>query len=325
MRAVRRGAVALIVATVGAGTASGASASVRYIEVSVATVWATPSAPRPSDRPALRNPVEIRSWTEGLDTAARLDEVGRIETQALMGEAVRVLGQQGSWSRVAVVGQPTPKNTLGYPGWVPTRQLTANPTFGALLSGPIAVVTSPTAALRTSRSRLELSYGTEMPAVGSSGQDILVATPAGTTGRLSASAAHVYRSSAAIPVPTPKELVAAARLFLGLRYLWGGTSAFGFDCSGFVNLIYRAHGLVIPRDADAQAMAGRPVSARELQPGDLVFFATDPPSRAITHVGMYIGDGQMIESPNSSSAVHIVSLASLANQYVTARRYLPAS
>jgi gamma-D-glutamyl-L-lysine dipeptidyl-peptidase len=326
--AVRHVSVGLVVvmAVIGAGSgARGAgSAPVRYVDVSVATVWTSPASASASDRPALGNPVAIRSWSQGLDTAARLGLVGRIQTQALLGEPVRVLARHGSWSEVAVSGQPTPKNAIGYPGWVPTRQLTSSPSFGKLLSGSIAVVSVPTAVLRAETSRLALSYGTELPVIGYEGNNVLVATPSGPTGRLPTAAVRVFRSAGAIPGPTAKELIADARMFLGLRYLWGGTSAFGFDCSGFVNLIYRAHGVVIPRDSGAQALAGRPVAANALAPGDLVFFATDPPSHAITHVGMYIGDGEMIESPDSAGAVHIIPVGSLAGEYVTARRYLPS-
>jgi len=236
-----------------------------------------------------------------------------------------VLARRGSWTRVAVVDQPTPIDRLGYPGWVPSRQLTSSSSFGGLLSGPIAEVTATTALLRGRGRPLELSFGTRLPAMGRSGNDVLVQTPAGATARLPDSAVSVYGSAEAIPTPAGKQLVATARLFLGVRYLWGGTSAYGYDCSGFVNLIYRAHGIVIPRDADAQALAGRPVARQGLEPGDLVFFATDPPSRGITHVAMYIGGGQIIESPNSSSAVRIILLAARGDEYVTARRYLPAN
>jgi gamma-D-glutamyl-L-lysine dipeptidyl-peptidase len=304
--------------------ASVTSSSVRYVDVSVATVWASPSSPRAIDRPALGNPVDMAAWARVLNTAARLGLDGRIETQALFGEPVRILAQRGPWTQIAVTDQPTPGDRLGYPGWVPTRQLTASPTFGGGLSGRIAEVTTSTASLRGAGHRLELSFGTRLPVAGTAGSEVQVATPAGAIGRLPASAIHVYESAAAIPTPTGRQLVATARLFLGVRYLWGGTSAFGFDCSGLVNLIYRVNGIVIPRDADAQAVAGRPVARDALEPGDLVFFATDPPSRAVSHVGMYIGGGEMIEAPNSTSAVHVVAVAGFGDEYVTARRYLPA-
>jgi gamma-D-glutamyl-L-lysine dipeptidyl-peptidase len=336
---LRRLAVGVVVAVAAlatsaagsAGTAGSAtslkstSTSVRYVDVSVATLWASPSAPRAIDRPALSNPVNMLAWSGVLSTAARLGLDGRIETQALLGEPVRVLARRGSWTRVAVLDQPTPLNRLGYPGWVPTDQLISSPTFGGLLSGPIAVVTAPKAVLSGGARPLELSFGTRLPVVSRSGTDVLVATPAGPTARLPASAVDVYSSAAAIPPPVGQQLVSTARLFVGVRYLWGGTSAFGFDCSGFVNLIYRTHGIVIPRDADAQALAGRPVARQALQPGDLVFFATDPPSPAVTHVAMYIGAGRIIESPDSASSVHILPLAAFGGEYVTARRYLPAS
>jgi gamma-D-glutamyl-L-lysine dipeptidyl-peptidase len=298
--------------------------SMRYVDVSVATVWASPSAARAIDWPALGNPVNMSAWSQFLSTAERLRLVGRIDTQALFGEPVRVLARGGSWTRVAVVDQPTPIDRLGYPGWVPSRQLTTSSSFGGLLSGPITEVTASTALLRGGGRLLELSFGTRLPTIGRSGRDVLVETPAGATARLADSAVSVYSSARAIPMPTGEQLVATARQFLGVRYLWGGTSAYGYDCSGFVNLIYRAHGIVIPRDADAQALAGRPVARQALEPGDLVFFATDPPSRAITHVAMYIGGGKIIESPNSASAVRFIPLAHRGDEYVTARRYLPA-
>jgi gamma-D-glutamyl-L-lysine dipeptidyl-peptidase len=304
--------------------ARSASTATRYVDVSVATVWASPSAPRAIDGPALGNPVNMAAWSRVLTTAARLGLDGRIETQALFGEPVRILGQRGSWTRVAVADQPTPLDRLGYPGWVPTRQLIVNPAFAGLLSGRIAEVTAATAVLRGAGRPLTLSFGTRLPVEDVSSGEVQVATPGGRIGRLPGSAVHIYRSAAAIPAPTREQLVATAGLFLGVRYLWGGTSAFGFDCSGLVNLIYRVNGIVIPRDADAQALAGRPVARGALEPGDLVFFATDPPSRVVSHVGMYIGGGEMIEAPNSTSSVHVISVAAFGSEYVTARRYLPA-
>jgi len=301
---------------------SASTSPTRYVDVSVATVWASRSAPRPIDQPALGNPVNMSAWSRVLTTAARLGLDGRIETQGLFGEPVRILAQRGAWTEVALADQPTPKNPLGYPGWVPSRQLISNPSFGGLLAGRIAVVTTPTASLRVPARSLELSFGTRLPVVSVSSAEVSVATPAGQIGRLPASAVHVYRSATAIPAPTGQQLVATARSFLGVRYLWGGTSAFGFDCSGLVNLVYRVHGIVIPRDADAQALAGRPVARGALEPGDLVFFATDPPSRAVSHVAMYIGAGQVIESPDSASVVHVIPLAAFGDEYVTARRYL---
>ncbi|HSC74012.1 MAG TPA: C40 family peptidase [Gaiellaceae bacterium] len=108
----------------------------------------------------------------------------------------------------------------------------------------------------------------------------------------------------------------AARMFLGVRYLWGGTSAFGFDCSGLIELAFRTAGFVIPRDADAQAHGGHTVSRTEIRPGDLLFFGRSH----VHHVTLYIGDGRMIEAPNSASTVRISPVR--LTDYAGARRYL---
>jgi cell wall-associated NlpC family hydrolase len=108
-------------------------------------------------------------------------------------------------------------------------------------------------------------------------------------------------ATAALP-HTRGDLVRTARQFVGLHYLWGGLSAWGYDCSGLTWAVYRTHGITIPRDADAQFAAGTPLPLADAQPGDLLFYEHP----VVGHVAMYIGGGRMIESPNSASEVRIV-------------------
>ena len=85
-----------------------------------------------------------------------------------------------------------------------------------------------------------------------------------------------------------------ARRFLGITYTWGGVSSFGFDCSGFTQMLERQRGIEMPRDAGLQAdwSGVVPVKRADLQPGDLLFFGSSPSK--ITHTGMYIGNGKFI-------------------------------
>jgi cell wall-associated NlpC family hydrolase len=302
-----------------------------YVDVAVATMWTEPGHDRPIDAPAVGNPVDPRAWMASMTLSQRLYLVDYLETQAPLGTAVTVLGTQDGWVHVAVHGQPTPRNALGYPGWVPAGQLTADPAFAHLTGRPFAAVTTATAWLYSDQRRthrvMELGLDTRLPVLARAGGSVLVAVPHGVPAWLPATGTAVYRDAAAIPAPTGRDLVTTAKLFVGLPYLFGGTSAFGFDCSGFTHTVYDLHGVTIPRDADAQYAAGTPVPADQLQPGDLLFYAY-PGNGYVHHVGMYTGDGYEIDAPINSatveSGVEIVKVAEhrYADQYVGARRFV---
>jgi hypothetical protein len=120
------------------------------------------------------------------------------------------------------------------------------------------------------------------------------------------------------------ELVTTARRFLGVPYRWGGTDRNnGFDCSGLTMVCYRLNGLNLPRVSRSQYQAGRSVSQSRLQKGDLVFFATNG-GRRVSHVGMYIGNGQFIHAPRTGQKVRIEKLSDsfFSRTYVGARSYL---
>jgi cell wall-associated NlpC family hydrolase len=229
-------------------------------------------------------PLDPHVWPTGaVGLSQRLALVGHMPTQVLYGEQVRVLARRGGWTKIAVPDQPSPLDARGYPGWVRSWQL------GPRVATPL-VVTARSARLPNGT---EVGFGSQVPRG---------AVPAAATRRL--------------PV-TRADLVRSARSFLGLRYLWGGLSAWGYDCSGLTWAAYRAHGITIPRDADAQFAAGRPVPLAKMLPGDLLFYEHP----VVGHVAMYVGGGRMIEAPNSRSAVRIVPVRT--SDFRGVRRFFP--
>jgi len=248
------------------------------VRVPVANVWVAPNA--------CHLPLDPGVWpTPALSYAQRIALVGHLPTQALYGERVEVLARRPGWARIAIPDQPSPLNRLGYPGWVRSWQL------GPLREGKTAMVTARTASVRGGP---RVSFGALVPA-GS--------TPA----------------AAVAPLPdTRANLVATAERFRGLHYLWGGLSAWGYDCSGLIWALYREHGLTIPRDADPQMHHGTPVARAALRAGDLLFFGS--PGYAADHVSIYLGGDRQLEAPDSAHRVRISPVRWA--HYIGARRYL---
>jgi gamma-D-glutamyl-L-lysine dipeptidyl-peptidase len=116
--------------------------------------------------------------------------------------------------------------------------------------------------------------------------------------------------------PTPEDIVATAESFLGVPYLWGGTSARGIDCSGLTQQVYRLNGVGLDRDADQQALGGRPVDVARL--GDLFFFGKD----RVTHTAIATGERTFIHAPQSGQGVQRGELTE-GSPLRAIRRYLP--
>ncbi|MGI6668790.1 MAG: NlpC/P60 family protein [Acetivibrionales bacterium] len=121
-----------------------------------------------------------------------------------------------------------------------------------------------------------------------------------------------------------QNIIDYSRKFLGVRYVWGGSTAKGFDCSGFVKYVFKHFGITLNRTSRSQATQGVRVKKADLKPGNLVFFDTNGGLNRINHVGIYIGDGKFIHSSSSHKGVVISNLNKgfYSKTYMTARRVL---
>jgi cell wall-associated NlpC family hydrolase len=131
-------------------------------------------------------------------------------------------------------------------------------------------------------------------------------------------------TESAVPQAALNAMLKAAMSRRGMPYVWGGSGPTSFDCSGLVQWSFRQAGIVMPRVAADQALAGPSVPVSRLQPGDLLFYHTDPTDPGyISHVAIYIGNGWMLQAPEPGLDVEVVP-ASFGSEFAGAVRVNPA-
>ena len=267
------------------------------ISVPVTTVWSGADAPRTQDAPIVAPEPDPVAWNAALRDAPPSALHGRTVTQALLAEPVSVRSERDGWVEVILPWQPSSADPEGYPGWVPAAHVTDAE------EAPYdqqVVVTRPVA----DSGATDVSYGTILGAVDADRKSVRVALPDGGIGSVDADA--VAPVTAAHGVPEPAAMLDSARQFVGLRYLWGGTSGWGMDCSGFVHLVHRRFGVTVPRDAFDQILATS--QSDTAAPGDLYFFTGRDGDR-ITHVGFVTNDAgadaAMLHAPDGDRLQHI--------------------
>ena len=249
-------------------------------------------------------------------------------TQTLMGTPVRILEKEEGWTRAV-----TPE---GYIAWVTSGSLAemTKQEYDAYTAAPKVVVTAKYAVITEKPDDKSLMvsdavWGNILLDLGSAGNYRKVGIADGRTGYLPRNYVQDFGKWLESRNPSPENLVATAKQFIGVPYMWGGTSIKAVDCSGFTKSVYYLNGIILLRDASQQAYTGQDVdiskyvsdkeytaqALENLRTGDLLFFGTaanGEKAERISHVGMYIGDGVFI---HSATKVRINSLLPDASNY----------
>ena len=218
--------------------------------------------------------------------------------QTLLGTVLTILKEDDGWMYV--------QNWEGYLGWVTRWSLAITDSAGAAAwkAGPQLICTANYgqvfSAAEGEREYVltDLTPTARLKKLGEWLDYYRVAMPDGRPGYVRKTLMTDAAALARID-PVPERILATARQFLGIPYLWGGTSSKGFDCSGFTQTVYRLNNLNLPRDASQQALLGERVEAGgddfgNVRPGDLLFFGRSP--ERISHVAIYLGESRFIHS-----------------------------
>lgn len=254
------------------------------------------------------------------------------------GDSTVVTGQSGSWYRISYNGSDAYISSEFVTGKLLNSVIAvasgSTENAGQQLENTYGVITASTGLkLRKEASTISkiltvLPYGTEVDIDRVGSEWVRVITDGGQKGYVSAEFLSIRtgeRTSRGSASSKGAEVVAYAKQFIGTPYVWGDTNlSTGVDCSGFVYAVMKDFGITLNRSSSSMAANGVEISKDQLQAGDLVFFNSGGNSR-ISHVGIYMGDGNYIHSTDGAAyGVTVTGLNSgySANTYVGARRVL---
>ena len=242
------------------------------------------------------------------------DYTAELGDQTLMGTVVEIVGEESYWRQIV---SPEP-----YKAWVNEMGLavmTADEA-NAYIASPKYICTAEYSNIYSEPS-LKSAYVSDFvmgdlvrPVTDGRGKAVrkgkflACLLPDGRTGWVPKADVADFAAWTASRHPDGDSIVETAMRFLGIPYMWGGTSVKGVDCSGLTLCTFFMNGILLPRNTSQQVRAGVPVELDSLEPGDLLFFgtpATDDRPERINHVGIYIGSNRFI---HSSQKVRISSL-----------------
>ncbi|MGC8782443.1 MAG: C40 family peptidase, partial [Anaerolineae bacterium] len=237
-------------------------------------------------------------------------------SELLNGQRLELLQEQERWCFV--------RQDDGYLGWAYRPYLTADP-------APVAthIVCEPVSLLRAGPSAAaepitRVPGGTLLAVQEAASAWLKVALAGGPEGWVAAADLIPLADLPADEAGRRAHIVANARRFIGVPYLWGGCTALGIDCSGFAQLLHRLAGVILPRDADMQYAAGEPVEP-PYRPGDLLFFGETAGRPKITHVAVSLGGWRIIHSSRSRNGVYeddVQAVPHLRESFIAGRTFV---